>query len=97
MNGIIGLGCSLGALPKTQEVTSSQFGQMGYAFSRAICLSVGMIHPAYKHFKFLKARAQLDTHKTTLEDDEGERFNQHWIAMATFLSFELLADYFIFW
>lgn len=69
---------------------------MGYVFSRAICISAGFLYPAYKHFKFLKSRAQSDS--LDEEDTEtSEAFNRHWLTIAAFCALELLSDYSLFW
>ncbi len=69
---------------------------MGYAFSRAICITVGFLHPAYRHFKHIKAKTEAD-YLSEESEDISKDFDQHWITMAIFCVAEVLSDYLLFW
>ena len=76
---------------KNQEI------EMGYVFSRAVCITVGFLHPAYHHFKHIK-RGQVDSVSKEYEYLEtSDNFNQHWITMAIFCVAEVLSDIVLYW
>jgi hypothetical protein len=96
--GITDLGYFWVKIREIQRLIS--FGQklskMGYAFSRAICITVGFLHPAYRHYKHIKAKAEAE-YLSEESEEISKNFDQHWITMAVFCVAEVLSDYLLFW